>query len=195
MKKKLIYSLLFLFSTASVVLAVYLSFNKPEPEVKSLQSINLLTKPVSIYGNKSLATYEETIPDISLINKNAFQLTLDLYGLCLLKGDAGSISIDQGTTKSGIIIADYVKNCHDGLQTLTLPFAEIPGFDFSKPIKKIFISVWYPADFRIDIKQIIAISLDEDVLGRQLYPSVPEGKNTFENIPLRPFPYARQSMD
>jgi len=195
MNKKIIlascFILIFIFSAG---ISFYLKAKSGE-SVKSLQSINLLSRPVILFGNKSIAQSEIKIDNISLSEKNIMQINYNLNGLCLLKGDAASLNLDQGNTSVKIILSDFLENCSTGIKSTVIPFAQINGLNIKAPVKKIGFSIWYPAQFQVDILNVSISELDENVLGAYSFPQAHEGKKNFQFTPLRPYPYASRSPD
>ena len=195
MIKNLTFFLLGLSVLLFTSIGSYRFFKTNRPDVKSLQSVGLLQNPVSLSGNKSIATYTQKLGGISPENKNAIEIYFDHHGLCLLNGDAGSIVFDQGDTKSAVLLAQYVKNCNPGLQTVTIPLSQIEGFSNTQPIRNLQFSFWYPSEFKIDFTNINLTTTSENVLGAIELPQVPEGKNFTETKLLRPHPYAQRSIE
>ena len=108
-------------------------------------------------GNKSVSSYAVTIFPSNFNKQNALIITYDLHGLCLLGGQAASISFERTKTNEShqISLANYGKNCYEGEQTVSIPLT-----DFG-PAEKIFtstkfkLSFWYQSPYKIDVKNVL----------------------------------------
>src|SRR5204862_4673442 len=96
--------------------------------------------------------------------KNMLQITYDLHGLCLLPGDASAIILQTNRQKSSVSLSRYGKNCYDGEQTVQIPLHDFSGFIPSQGSLAIKTSFWYPTEYAIDVKHILAYN-NQAVLG------------------------------
>jgi len=145
-------------------------------------------------GTKSISERTNPVASKILSNKNTLRVTYNLHGLCVLEGNASSLSfIEKDTNKKySVSLSDYGKNCSNSLQTVDIPLSH---FEFPKDtkVKSIIASFWYPTQYEVDIQSAILYKSDDVVLGESTKKE--NVKKTFPNItPIREFPYAKESQ-
>lgn len=145
-------------------------------------------------GTKSISELSNLVSPKILSDKNMLRVTYNLHGLCVLDGNASSLSfIDKETKKKySVSLSDYGKNCTDGLQTIDIPLSH---FEFPKDarVESVIASFWYPTQYEVDIQSAILFKSDTVVLGESTKKE--NVKKTFPNItPIRQFPYAKTSQ-
>jgi len=147
-------------------------------------------------GSKSIVTQSQLLPYDALKGKNMLNITYNLHGLCVMSGDASSITITQKNSdkKYSISFAEYGQNCYDGEQTIEVPLSSFEGLNPNQQIQSIIARFWYPTYYSVEIKSAVAYHADTAVLGASTPQRKTPHNKTFPNIsPIRPFPYAATS--
>ncbi len=154
--------------------------------------VNLINNWI-LSGSKSIAIKTQNLSLNALRGKNMLNITYNLHGLCVMSGDASSISIHPKNSgkKYSISFAEYGQNCYDGLQTIEIPLSLFEGLDPNQQIQSIEARFWYPTYYNVEIKNAVAYHADTAVLGASTPQRKTPHSKTFLNIsPIRPFPYA-----
>lgn len=192
MNKKII-SILFILIIIVFASSLFLIYQEKKNILSSEKEKVSLINNWILSGSKSIATQSQILSNYALKNKNMLNISYNLHGLCVMSGDASSLTINpiDSDKKYSISFAEYGQNCFDGLQTIEIPLSNFEGLDPDQQIKSIEARFWYPAYYNVEIKNAVAYHAKTAVLGA----STPQRKTpynkTFPNIsPIRPFPYA-----
>lgn len=193
MNKKFIvilFALLIIVFFSSAVL-IFKELNDSSFEEKN-QKVSLINNWI-LSGSKSIASQSQILPYNALKDKNMLNISYNLHGLCVMSGDASSITIipKEGNKKYSISFAEYGQNCHDGEQTIEIPLSNFEGLNPDQQIQSIEARFWYPTYYNVEIKNAVAYHADTAVLGASTPQRKTPHNKTFPNIsPIRPFPYA-----
>lgn len=118
--------------------------------------ITLIPSMWTAQGDKTVSDYAIAVVPANLKRFNTIVVTYNTNGLCLLNGRASNIAFERPKTQSSyeVSLANYGKNCFDGLQTV-----EIPMSDFGNPTDvmmstRFHVSFWHQSQYSVDIKQV-----------------------------------------
>lgn len=192
MNKKFISILFILIIIIFISSLVLISQEKKNVLSSEKEKISLINN-WTLSGSKSIATQSQVLSYDALKNKNMLNISYNLHGLCVMSGDASSLTIipKESNKKYSISFAEYGQNCHDGEQTIEVPLSNFEGLSPDQQIQSIEARFWYPTYYNVEIKNAVAYHADTAVLGASTPQRKTPHNKTFPNIsPIRPFPYA-----
>jgi len=197
MNKKIISLLFVLIAILFTGSLVLISYEKEKASIleRQKQKVSLLNN-WSLSGSKSIATQSQNLSFDALKDKNMLNISYNLHGLCVMSGDASSLTIipKDSEKKYSITFAEYGQNCYDGIQTIEVPLSNFEGLNPDQQIQSITARFWYPTYYNVEIKNAVAYHADTAVLGASTPQRKTPHNKTFPNIsPIRPFPYAATS--
>lgn len=190
MNKKFII-ILFILIVIIFISSLVLIYQEKKNEFSS-EKVSLINN-WTLSGSKSIAAQSQVLSYDALKNKNMLNISYNLHGLCVMSGDASSLTIipKESNKKYSITFAEYGQNCFDGVQTIEIPLSNFDGLDPNELIQSIEARFWYPTYYNVEIKNLSAYHADTVVLGASTPQRKTPHNKTFPNIsPIRPFPYA-----